>query len=159
VLRYGAACRSVLRCVAVCCSDLPREEACEAIATHSATHCNTLQHTATHCNTLNTLQHTFQGKRRARSLPHTLQHTATHCNTLQHTQHTATHLPREEACEVIARRRQFARGTHHMRHTFGTSQGRPRIANTVCVCVYVCVCVCVCVYVCACVCVYVHVCA
>jgi len=32
-------------------------------ATHTATHCNTLQHTATHCNTL--------------------QHTATHCSILQ----------------------------------------------------------------------------
>jgi len=34
-------------------------------ATHSATHCNTLQHTATHCNVL--------------------QHIATHCNPVQHT--------------------------------------------------------------------------
>jgi len=38
------------------------------LATHIATHCNTLHHTAPHCNTL--------------------QRTATHCNTLQH---TATH--------------------------------------------------------------------
>ena len=54
-------------------------------ATHTATHCNTLQHTATHCNTLHhtathctTLQHTATHCT-------TLQHTTTHCNTLQHT--------------------------------------------------------------------------
>ena len=43
-------------------------------ATHTATHCNTLQHTATHCNTLpNIATHCT-----------TLQHTATNYNALQH---------------------------------------------------------------------------
>jgi len=57
-------------------------------ATHTATHCNTLQSTAMHNNTL---QHTT-------THCNTQQHTATHCNTLQHTaarcntlQHTATY--------------------------------------------------------------------
>jgi len=57
-------------------------------ASHTATHCSTLQHTATHCNTL---QHTA-------TYCSALQHTALHCTTLHHTaphcttlHHTATH--------------------------------------------------------------------
>ena len=57
-------------------------------ATHTATHCNTLQHTATHCDTL--------------------RHTATHCNTLRHTatycdtlQHTATHYTTYVGCGTL----------------------------------------------------------
>jgi len=77
-------------------------------ASHTATHCDTLQHTATHCNAL---QHTAQHCKEI-SLPkdfwqlsrlHTTINCHTHCNTLQQTaihsathcitlQHTATHL-------------------------------------------------------------------
>jgi len=60
VLQCVAACCSVLLCIAVCCCMLL---GVRVILQHIATHCSSLQHTATQCNTL--------------------QYTAIHCNTLQ----------------------------------------------------------------------------
>jgi len=94
--------RSVLQCVAVCCSVLR----CVAVCC-TATHCNTLQHTissytfcawrvweyhtATYCNTLQqTATHSIiihMSRVTCMTVSHcsTLHHTATHCNTLHHT--------------------------------------------------------------------------
>jgi len=97
VLQCVAVCCSVLQCVAVCCCLMQRGTMTKYVLLYiyiytalqimqtqhmdwkkSITHWNTSKHTATHCNTL---QH-------AATHCNTLQHIATHCNTLQH---TATH--------------------------------------------------------------------
>jgi len=52
----------------------------DANATHTATHCYTLQHVAAHCST------NMGARDDAKRYTHcnALQQTATHCNTLQH---------------------------------------------------------------------------
>ena len=117
VLRYDAACCSVLQCIAVRRNGSTRlRQLWPRILQqqHTATYCNTLQYTATHCNTL---QHTA-------AHCNTLQHTATHCNTIQHTathyntlQHTAAHCNTLQHSIGLECSSSMIRHTHTRTHT------------------------------------------